>query len=287
MKCNLCPRNCNTDRAVHKGFCGQNDKIKIAKFMLHHWEEPCISGERGSGAVFFAGCNLKCVFCQNYEISYLNKGDTVSEEELGNIFLKLQDMGAHNINLVTPTHFTDCIKKVLHRIKHKLYIPVVYNCGGYESLQVIEGLKDYIDIYIQDIKYSDNGLAKLYSQADNYFETAKSATAEMIEQKGNLRYGEDGILKNGVIIRHLVLPGHKMNTYGVLDFISTLDKDKYILSLMSQFTPTDICEKKNILNKRVSKKEYELIVNYALKKNLTEGYIQELSSASKDFIPEF
>jgi len=285
--CNLCPRKCGIDRSISIGFCGSSDKIQIAKYMLHHWEEPCISGKRGSGAVFFSGCSLKCVYCQNYEISRGNKGDYLSPAELSDIFLELEEKGAHNINLVTPTHFVTEIIKALDISKHKLDIPIVYNCGGYENTEVLKALDGYVDVYIQDIKYSDNKLAKKLSGADDYFERAKEATVFMINQKGNLEFKNNGILKQGVIIRHLVLPGYKMNSYGVLDFIKLLDKNKYLLSLMSQFTPTKICEETNILNKKVTKKEYELIMNKALFCDIDNGYFQELDSASEDYIPDF
>ena len=287
LNCDLCPRNCKVNRSKEKGFCDSYSKIKIAKQMLHHWEEPCISGENGSGAVFFSGCNLKCIYCQNYEISKEGRGREVTVSELAEIFLNLQNKGAHNINLVTPTHYISEIIKALDKIKKDLYIPVVYNTGGYEKPETIRMLKDYIDIYIQDIKYSDDNLAFEYSRVKDYFETAKRATQEMIKNKGTLKFDENGMLKKGVIIRHLVLPGHRKNSYGVLEFIKELPSESYLISLMSQFTPTRLCEENNILNKKVSKKEYEFILNKAFEYGIENGYFQDLSSASEDYIPDF
>lgn len=285
--CNLCPRSCGVDRSLTTGFCGAYDRVKISKYMLHYWEEPCISGKRGSGAVFFSGCNLRCVYCQNHKISRGYDGEAVDSEKLSEIFLTLQDKGAHNINLVTPTHFSPAIIKALDKVKDKLDIPVVYNTGGYESEEALKSLEGYIDIYIQDIKYSDNSLSKMLSGAEDYFEKAKKATTIMIEQTGGLEFSKRGILKQGVIIRHLVLPGYPENSIGVLEFIKTLDKNKYLISLMSQFTPTEICRKKGILNNKLSEKEYDEITKTALELGIDNGYFQELDSASEDFIPDF
>ena len=287
LNCNLCPRECGINREEKTGFCESYKNIKIAKYMLHKWEEPCISGENGSGAVFFSGCNLKCIYCQNHEISRGNRGREITEDELCEIFLTLQDKGAHNINLVTPTHYISGIIRALDRAKPYLHIPVVYNSGGYEKIETLKEIKDYIDIYIQDIKYSDDNLAYEYSMVKDYFKVAKSATKEMISEKGTPEFDEQGLLKKGVIIRHLVLPGHKQNSYGVLEFIKELDPECYLISLMSQFTPTKLCEQNNILNKKVSKKEYELILNKALSYGIENGYFQDLSSASETFIPDF
>ena len=284
---NLCPRNCGIDRSAATGFCGAYDRVKISKYMLHYWEEPCISGKRGSGAVFFSGCNLRCVYCQNHKISREYIGETVDANCLSEIFLYLQDKGAHNINLVTPTHYSTEIIKALDKVKQKLDIPVVYNTGGYEREEAIKALNGYIDIYIQDIKYSDNTLSESLSKAPDYFEIAKEATRLMLEQTGGLEFSKRGILKQGVIIRHLVLPEYTDNSIGVLDFLKTLDKNKFILSLMSQFTPTKICLENKILQNRLTPEEYKKVTKKALELGLDNGYFQEIDSASEEFIPDF
>lgn len=232
--CHLCPRNCGINRNISVGFCGCGSTLKAARAALHHWEEPCISGTRGSGAVFFSGCTLKCCFCQNHLISQGTLGKELSPKRLEEIFLSLQEQGAHNIDLITATQFLPQILPALDLVKHKLHIPVIYNCGGYEKIETLALLKDYIDIYLPDLKYFDSSLSWRYSKAKNYFEIASEAIPYMIEQTGELRYDAQGILQKGVIIRHMVLPGCKEDSIQLLHWIKeNLPKGNYLLSLLS------------------------------------------------------
>lgn len=284
--CRLCPRQCGVDRTLLYGYCGGGSKIKVARASLHFWEEPCISGENGSGTVFFSGCTLKCCFCQNYKISAENFGKEISEERLAEIFLELQEQKAENINLVNPTHYVPFIIKALDIAKPELKIPVVYNSGGYESLETLKTLDGYVDIYLPDLKYKDAGISKKYSKAENYFEVATKAIKYMYEQVGELKY--DGvILKKGLIIRHLVLPNNRQDSMKVLDWISeNFDKDKILISIMSQYTPFyKSCEFPEI-NRRISTFEYNKVVEYARKLGL-KGFMQEKSSAKEEYTPDF
>ncbi|MBE5926868.1 MAG: radical SAM protein [Lachnospiraceae bacterium] len=286
-ECTLCPRECKVNRDIVAGYCGCDNKIRVARAALHFWEEPCISGEKGSGTVFFSGCNLRCCYCQNYTLSHQRFGKEVSSERLGEIFLELQDKGANNINLVTPTHYVDKIIKVLDNIRKDLKIPVVYNCGGYEKINTIKMLKDYVDIFLHDIKYYDNERAFKYSSAPDYFKHSSEAVNEMIRITGNPII-KDGIMKKGVIIRHLVLPGGKEDSMSILNWINhNLKKDSYILSLMNQYTPYYKSIEHPEINRRLTTYEYEKVLNYAIELGLTNGYMQERSSAKKEYTPEF
>jgi len=280
--CKLCPRRCGTDRSTGSGFCGATDKIKIARAGLHFWEEPCISGENGSGTVFFSGCTMKCAYCQNYEISHENFGKTVTAQRLAEIFYELQEKGAHNINLVTPTHYLPWIAEALEIAKPK--VPVVYNCGGYENPETIREYGKYFDIFLTDIKYYSDELSAKYSKAPDYFRFALESAREMAEITGEPVF-EDGIMKRGTIIRHLVLPGHRQDSIEVLRHID-IPKEKFILSLMSQFTPKGEAEKVG-LGRRITTFEYNSVVDEALRLGFDTGYMQEKSSANEEFIPPF
>lgn len=286
--CNICPRKCNAERLPlaenGEGFCGLGGAPKIARAALHFWEEPPISGENGSGTVFFSGCNLGCIFCQNKKISRGRFGKTVTPERLREIYEELINKGAHNINLVTPTHFADA---VLASLEPKLSVPVVYNCGGYESVETLKRFEGKIQIYLPDVKYSDNALAKKYSAAPDYFETAKEAVKEMYRQTGKYDIGDDGIMKKGVIIRHLILPGQLENTKKVIDWVKNeFAPGEVLFSLMSQFTPVEGCNTDE-LYRRLTKDEYSEIADYLFESGIEDGFMQELSSAKEEYIPPF
>lgn len=286
--CHLCPRNCGVNRNISEGFCGCSSTLKAARAALHHWEEPCISGIRGSGAVFFSGCTLKCCFCQNYLISQGSFGKEITPKHLGEIFLSLQEQGAHNIDLITATQFLPLILPALDLVKHKLHIPVVYNCGGYEKKETLALLKDYIDIYLPDLKYYSSVLSKRYSKAEKYFEVASLAILSMIEQTGGLEYDQHGILQKGVIIRHMVLPGCKDDSIQLLHWMKdTLPEGNYLLSLLSQYTPFyKSCEYPEI-NRRITTYEYNKVLDTAIALGLTDGFMQEKSSAKEEYTPPF
>lgn len=286
--CHLCPRNCGVNRNISEGFCGCSSTLKAARAALHHWEEPCISGIRGSGAVFFSGCTLKCCFCQNYLISQGSFGKEITPKHLGEIFLSLQEQGAHNIDLITATQFLPLILPALDLVKHKLHIPVVYNCGGYEKKETLALLKDYIDIYLPDLKYYSSVLSKRYSKAENYFEVASLAILSMIEQTGGLEYDQHGILQKGVIIRHMVLPGCKDDSIQLLHWMKdTLPEGNYLLSLLSQYTPFYKSCKYPEINRRITTYEYNKVLDTAIALGLTDGFMQEKSSAKEEYTPPF
>lgn len=295
--CNICPRQCNIDREISAGFCRAcgNNNVTVSRAALHFWEEPCISGERGSGTVFFSNCNLKCVFCQNAEISVNSKGKEISCNRLADIFLELEDKGAENINLVTPTHYSYQILKALDMVKDKLDIPVVMNCGGYESVETLKMFDGYIDIYLPDLKYKSSELSGKYSSCPDYFEKASEALKEMHRQVPKLIWDRGiqdydmKILKKGLIIRHLVLPGCYHDSLDILDWLNNckfLTKYNFLLSLMSQFTPTEACMSFPELNRRITTFEYEKVVSRAGQYGF-RGFIQERSSAQEEYIPPF
>ena len=287
-KCGLCPRKCGVNRYKAKGFCGVGAYLKSAKACLHLWEEPCISYKNGAGTVFFSGCSLHCVYCQNNIISSKLFGMEISVERLGEIYLDLQDKGADNIELVTPTHFIPDIIKSLDLIRHKLNIPVVYNSGGYELTESIKLLDGYIDIYLPDIKYYSPEISERYSNAPDYFHYASEAVKEMINQTGNLKYNENGGLIKGTVIRHLVLPNCRHDSMKVMDWIAENTNPKQVLvSLMSQYTPFDfIPEKFPELKRKVTKMEYNSVVRYAEKLGI-RGFTQEKSSSDEKYVPDF
>lgn len=286
--CNQCPRRCGIDRDVSCGFCGTGNKIKVARAALHQWEEPCISGTRGSGAVFFCGCNLKCVFCQNSEISRGWGCKEISPERLGEIFVELKNSGAHNINLITPTHFSRQIRTAIESVKSDIDIPFVYNCGGYESIDGLSYLSDYISVYLTDIKYFSDELAQRYSRCNDYFERAVTALNFMIESVGAPKYDEDGIMQSGVIVRHLVLPSHRHDSIKLLSFLKDrFGTDKFRLSLMSQFTPNGGLADYPELNRRITTFEYNSVTDTAYDLGFRDAYVQLRSSAKEEYTPPF
>lgn len=286
-KCLLCPRKCGVNRYQNRGFCGCGGEIRIARAALHMWEEPCISGKRGSGTVFFTGCNLKCCFCQNYEISAQNKGFDINVQELADIFLMLQEKGAHNINLVTPTPYIYQIAEALDLVKAQLNIPIVYNCGGYESIETLEFMADKVDIFLPDLKYFDSQMSEKYSCAEDYFEKASAAIRKMVDITGKPVFDENGMMKKGVIVRHLVLPNGRHDSEKIIKWLSeNFEKDQILVSVMSQYTPVYKAAEHKEINRRTSTFEY----NYAadlLEKCGFRCYFQERSSAQEEYIPEF
>lgn len=287
-KCNLCPRNCGTDRSKNKGICGTGDSIRIARAGLHKWEEPCISYGKGSGTVFFSGCSLKCVFCQNHEISRGLKGKDISVETLADEFLRLKDMGASNINLVTPTHFVKDIVYALDKVKSKLDIPVCYNCGGYEKEESLEMLNGYIDIFMPDIKYFSTEYSKKYSCASDYFEYASKAVRKMHDMVGYADIDENGHMKKGVLVRHLVLPTLFKDSIKILEYLACeYDAARLGISIMSQYFPTENCVNYPEINRKLTTLEYMKVVKRAKELGFTKGFIQDKKSAVEDYVPDF
>ena len=292
-RCSLCPRSCRVPRAddaPSAGVCGMPAMPVVARAALHVGEEPCISGTTGSGTVFFSGCTLRCVFCQNFQLSHENYGKTISVSRLADIFLELQEKGAANINLVTGTQFAPSIVRALDLAKPKLQIPVVFNCGGYEKLETIRDLADYVDIWLPDLKYMDSGLAKKYSAAPDYFEKASDAIKEMIRLTGGLSWNKrnPSMLDRGVIIRHMVLPGAKEDSIRLLHWIrENLPDHQYLISIMSQYTPFYRSTEYPEINRRITSYEYNKVVDTAIDLGLTEGFMQERSSAKEEYTPPF
>lgn len=293
--CNLCPRNCNVDREEGKtGYCGQTDKMYVARAALHMWEEPCISGEEGSGTVFFSGCTLRCIFCQNHRIA-LGKnenlepiGKEITIQRLKEIFLELQEMGANNINLVTGTHYIPQIAIALILAKMDgLSIPIVYNTSGYERVESLRLLEGLVDVYLPDLKYVSKELSKEYSHAEDYFEVAREAIEEMVRQVGEPEFDKRGFLKKGVIVRHLVLPGSTKDSKAVLDYLWKTYGNKIYISIMNQYTPMEQIKNHPLLSRKVTKREYEKVVDYALSLGWENGFIQEGETAKESFIPGF
>ena len=288
-ECKLCPRNCKKNRKnKEKGYCLMTDELCVARAALHMWEEPCISGEEGSGAVFFSGCTLRCVFCQNRNIAAAQTGKIISIDRLADIFLELQEKGANNINLVTPTHFVVQIAQAIKKARRNgLIIPIVYNTGSYENIETLKLLDGLIDIYLPDMKYMEAELAQKFSHAEDYPETAGKAIEEMVRQTGKCEFDEEGYIRKGTIVRHLILPGHTRNSLKVLKYLhETYGNDIYI-SIMNQYTPVRILEKYKELNRKVTKREYEKVLDAAVEMGIQNGFIQEGETASESFIPEF
>lgn len=290
MICRLCPRKCGADRVNTMGFCGMPWGVRAARAALHQWEEPCISGSpengRGSGTVFFSGCVLRCVFCQNHDISAGGRGKDISTQRLAEILLELQEQGAYNINLVSPTPFVPEIIKALDRVKGRLNIPVVYNTGGYERVETLRALEGYVDIYLPDIKYYSDELAQELSSAPHYFETAMSAAEEMLRQVGKPVFDEAGILKSGVVIRHLVLPYHYHDSEEVIRRVGERFGKDVLFSLMSQYTPFHLAKDIPRLDRRITTFEYQKALEAVYAAGL-EGFMQERSSAKEEYTPEF
>lgn len=289
IKCDICPNKCKVNRIKGEiGLCKANDKVKIALASLHYFEEPCISGEKGSGTVFFSNCNMKCKFCQNYKISAEGKGKEITVEELADTFLNIQEQGANNINLVTPTIYAYQIIEALNIAKSKgLEIPIVYNSNGYESIETLKKLDGYIDVYLPDLKYYYDDIAFKYSGVKNYFEHATEAIKEMYNQVGAPQFDENGIIQKGVIIRHLVLPNNIDNSKQVLKWIKeNIDKRVYV-SIMVQYFPCYKAKEMEDLNRKLTQKEYEEMENFVYDLDIEYGYIQELGEHEEDYVPNF
>lgn len=287
-KCTICPHNCGINRLNNQiGRCKSRDTVKVALYSTHNFEEPCISGKKGSGTVFFSNCNMNCVFCQNYEISQQGKGKEISIEELADIFIKQQEKDVENINLVTPTSY---VPQIIEAIKiarsHGLKLPIVYNTNGYEKVETLKMLEGYVDIYLPDFKYSDNDLGKRLSKVDNYFEIVTDALKEMYRQTGKAVFNEEGIMQRGMIIRHLVLPNHILNSRRVLKWINENMHDVYV-SVMAQYFPTYKAKEIDDINRKLTKEEYEQIENYLYRLDLENGYIQELGEHEEEYVPHW
>ena len=288
-QCRLCPRECNVNRLKGEvGYCGASEKLMVSRAALHFWEEPCVSGENGSGTVFFSNCNLKCVFCQNHCISQENLGVEISIERLSEIFLELEGNGANNINLVTPTHYVPQIIEALKLSKaNGLKIPILYNSNGYDSLDTLKALDGYIDVYLPDLKYYNSKYSLKYSMAKDYFEKASIAIEEMYRQVGKPVFDENGIIKKGVIIRHLMLPGLLFDSKKILDYIHKTFGNNVYISLMNQYTPMFKASNYPEINRKLNEKHYNSIIDYALDLGIKNAFIQESESSSEEFVPDF
>ncbi len=290
--CNLCPRECMAERSAGQmGYCLMDERIFVARAALHMWEEPCISGKTGSGTVFFSGCNLRCVYCQNYEIAAGKRGKQVTIPRLSEIFLELQAKGAANINLVTPDHYVMAAAEAVMLAREQgLYIPIVYNGSGYEKAEVIRELDGIADIFLTDFKYMDEALAQKYSAAGDYPEVAMAALAEMVRITGKPVFDEKGMMQRGVIVRHLLLPGHKKNAKAIIKYVHETYGNMVFLSLMNQYTPFERLKENpeyEELCRKVTRREYEDMVNYAIERGVENAFIQEGGTAMESFIPEF
>ena len=294
-KCTLCPRNCSVDRKEGKmGYCGQTDKLYVARAALHMWEEPCISGKEGSGTVFFCGCPLRCIFCQNHVIALGKEktgekiGKEITIKRLKEIFLELQEKGANNINLVTGIHYIPKIAEALRLAKAEgLIIPIVYNTGGYEKEESLHMLEGLVDIYLPDMKYVSSELSKEYSNAPDYFEVASKALEEMVRQVGESKFDNRGYIRKGVIVRHLVLPGSTKDSKAVLEYLWNIYGNKIYISIMNQYTPMEQIKNHPLLSRKVTKREYQKVVDYALSLGWENCFIQEGETAKESFIPSF
>lgn len=290
-ECTLCPRKCRVDRENKiVGFCKETNLVRVSRAALHMWEEPCISGEDGSGTVFFSGCTLRCVYCQNHVISNGEVGKVIGIERLAEIFLELQAKNANNVNLVTPTHFVPQIIKALDLAKEDgFHLPVVYNTGGYESVETLKMLEGYVDVYLPDFKYLNSEHAKKYSLAADYPEAAKEAIAEMVRQTGEPRLDERGIMTRGVIVRHLLLPGCLADAKKIVCYLYSTYGNKIYMSLMNQYTPLETLDQERYpeLSRRVSDRSYDKLIDYAIEIGVEQAFIQEGETAKESFIPPF
>ncbi len=284
--CTVCPRHCGVIReaSVGKGFCKMGENAVVARVAKHMWEEPCISGTCGSGTVFFSGCVLKCVFCQNYKISTQNFGKELTPQQLADCYKRLEQQGVHNINLVNPTHFLNAVIESLNI--YKPAVPVVYNCGGYESVESLKKLEGYIDIYLPDFKYADNTVAEKYSRVKNYHETAVAAIAEMLRQQPQNTYDNNGIMEKGVIVRHLILPSNTKNSIAALNSLHNHFGSRLTVSLMAQYIPCGIAEQYPEINRKITRREYQKVFNCLTELDF-DGFAQELNSAKSTYIPDF
>ena len=284
--CTICPHNCKINRTKNPGRCKSTDKIKIALYSIHNFEEPCISGEKGSGTIFFSNCNMNCVFCQNYEISQLGRGKEITIEELANVMIKQQERNVQNINLVTPTSYALHIVEAIKIARKKgLEIPIVYNTNGYESVETLKLLEGYVDIYLPDLKYYYDDLAKKYSKVDNYFEIATKAIQEMYRQVGTPVLDENGVMKKGLMIRHLILPNEVQNSKKVLKWIKENIDSNVCVSIMAQYFPTYKAKEIPEIARKITKEEYEKVENYLYELDLENGYIQELGEHEEEYVP--
>ena len=287
-KCNICPRECGIDRYKMNGVCGANANIKVALASTHNFEEPCISGISGSGTIFFSNCNLRCVYCQNFEISRDGYGKEISVERLAEIMLEQQARGVNNINLVTPTMYVDSIIDAIKIAKSKgLVIPIVYNSSGYEKVETINKLSGLIDIYLPDFKYATNRLGKRYSGVNNYVESVIPAITEMISQVGKPQFKDNGIMTRGVIIRHMILPNNVLNSKMVLKEIASRFKDNVLVSVMAQYFPSGDASKYPEINRKISKNELKEVEDYMYSLGIENGYIQELGEHEEEYVPNF
>lgn len=285
--CMLCPRKCGINRYKEKGICGANSKIKLAYYSLHMWEEPPISGKNGSGTIFFSNCNMKCIYCQNKKISIDGYGKYISMKKLEEIMLELQKKGAHNINLVTPTHYVPQIASVLQKIKDKsLKIPVVYNTSSYECVGTLMMMRNLVDIYLADLRYYDDDLAVKYSKCRDYFENATMAIDEMYRQVGEIKINDEGMLEKGVVVRVLILPSHVDDSKKIIEYLYKTYGNDIFISIMNQYTPVWKCKYSN-LNRKVTEDEYNEVVNYAIDLGVVNAFVQEGEAADDSFIPKF
>lgn len=282
MICSICPRHCNADREKSLGYCQSKSGFRVARAALHFWEEPCISGKNGSGTVFFSGCNLRCAFCQNYEISRDNKGVDITDEKLIEIFENLIEQGAENINLVNPAHYAERLAEVLS--KWSSPVPIVYNSSGYEEVETLKKLRGLVDIYLPDLKYIRPDKALRYSKAEDYFDKASAAILEMRNQVEDSFDGD--VMKSGLIVRHLILPQNTNSSLAIIDWLSDNLPDTYI-SLMAQYVPCGELDDLPEINRTITKREYNKVIDYAVNKGLKKLFVQELSSADEKFIPAF
>ena len=287
-KCTICPHKCGIDRTKNIGRCKSTDKVKIALYSTHNFEEPCISGEKGSGTIFFSNCNLNCVFCQNYEISQQGRGKEIEIEELAEIMLKQQEKGVENINFVTPTSYSIQIKEAIIIAKENgLKIPILYNTNGYENVETLRELEGLIDIYLPDLKYYYNSLGKKFSKVDNYFEIATNAIKEMYRQVGRPILNEKGVMQKGLMVRHLILPNNIENSKRCLKWLKENFNDKIYISLMAQYFPTYKAKEISEINRKLTPKEYEEIENYLYDLDIENGYIQELGEHEEEYVPKW
>ena len=288
-QCQICPHRCKVNRNNNEiGRCKSTNNIKIGLYSTHNFEEPCISGNKGSGTIFFSNCNMNCIFCQNYEISQQGKGKEITIEELAEIMIKQQEKGVENINLVTPTSYAIQIKEAIKIAKGKgLNIPIIYNTNGYENVETIKSLEGYIDVYLPDLKYADNNLARKYSKVDNYFEIANEAIKEMVKQVGTPVFNSEGIIQKGVIIRHLVLPNYIENSKKVLKWIKENFPTNIYVSIMAQYFPTYKAKEDEYINRKLTKEEWAEIEDYVYEINIENGFIQELGEHEEEYVPKW
>ena len=287
-KCNLCPRQCGVNRKIRQGACGVfGSKIRVGRAMLHKWEEPCISGANGSGAIFFSGCSLGCIYCQNQSLSRQKTGVDITVRQLTDVMLRLQDEGAHNINFVTPTHYVPDLLAATHSAAAEgFHLPIVYNTSGYETPQTVRALQGTVDIFLTDFKYFDNLWAQRYSGVSDYVEYAKAALAQMVRQTGRAEFDQNGLMRRGVIVRHLMLPGHTRDSEQVLRYLRATYGDDIYISLLNQYTPLSSLKYEN-LNRTISPRMYERMVDFACMLGIKNGFIQQEGTQKESFIPSF